>query len=128
MLLCIYLQHPNYNSGAGTIPNDISLIELSKPLTYSSSVKPIALPSSNQEFVYQQCAITGWGRTCGTCTISKICLNSTISFYLHHPILFVSFSHLVFFFHFMSAKLTLLNTSSMYYVHFLLYNTGMCTL
>lgn len=50
-----------------TISNDISLIELSSPLTFSASIQPIALPSAGQNFDNVVCTITGWGRTCGRC-------------------------------------------------------------
>jgi hypothetical protein len=41
--------------------NDIALLKFHQPVSYSSSVKPICLPS-NTEIDKTVCAITGWGR------------------------------------------------------------------
>ncbi len=56
------IPHPNYN--AYTFDNDIALMELDSPVTYSDYIKPICLPAPQHVFpsgntVY----ITGWGAT-----------------------------------------------------------------
>ena len=56
------ISHPNYN--AYTFDNDIALMELDSPVTYSDYIRPICLPAPQHVFpagntVY----ITGWGAT-----------------------------------------------------------------
>lgn len=56
------IRHEKYNH---TDQNyDIALLELSSPLKYSESIRPIALPSANQSFPdHLMCLVSGWGDT-----------------------------------------------------------------
>ena len=51
--------HPNYNRTALT--GDIGLIELDSPLNFSSTVRPISLPSRNIILPLTPVVATGWG-------------------------------------------------------------------
>ncbi|KAJ8368669.1 hypothetical protein SKAU_G00086970 [Synaphobranchus kaupii] len=54
--------HPYYNSY--TFDNDIALMELSSPVTFSQRIKPICLPSATHDFpAGKNVWITGWGAT-----------------------------------------------------------------
>uniref|UniRef100_A0A3P9L5G2 Suppression of tumorigenicity 14a n=1 Tax=Oryzias latipes TaxID=8090 RepID=A0A3P9L5G2_ORYLA len=54
------IPHPNYNYD--TYDNDIALMELERPVTYSDFIKPICLPAPQHIFeVGKQVYITGWG-------------------------------------------------------------------
>uniref|UniRef100_A0A3Q3QH61 Suppressor of tumorigenicity 14 protein homolog n=1 Tax=Monopterus albus TaxID=43700 RepID=A0A3Q3QH61_MONAL len=56
------IPHPNYNSY--TFDNDIALMELDSPVTYSNYIKPICLPSPQHDFpAGSNVWITGWGAT-----------------------------------------------------------------
>ncbi|CAB1452853.1 unnamed protein product [Pleuronectes platessa] len=56
------ISHPNYNEY--TFDNDIALMELASPVTYSDYIKPICLPSPQHDFqVGNTVWITGWGAT-----------------------------------------------------------------
>ncbi|XP_044060073.1 ST14 transmembrane serine protease matriptase a [Siniperca chuatsi] len=56
------IPHPNYN--AYTFDNDIALMELESPVTYSDYIRPICLPSPQHDFpVGSTVWITGWGAT-----------------------------------------------------------------
>ncbi|KAK5868980.1 hypothetical protein PBY51_009946 [Eleginops maclovinus] len=56
------ISHPNYN--AYTFDNDIALMELDSPVTYSDYIQPICLPSSQHNFPTASTVwITGWGAT-----------------------------------------------------------------
>lgn len=56
------IAHPNYNKF--TFDNDIALMELDSPVTYSDFIKPICLPAPQHEFPPGQSVwITGWGAT-----------------------------------------------------------------
>ena len=44
--------------------NDIALLELTEPVTYSASISPICLPSKKAPD-NAECYATGWGRTEG---------------------------------------------------------------
>ncbi|XP_005474858.1 ST14 transmembrane serine protease matriptase a [Oreochromis niloticus] len=56
------IPHPNYNKF--TFDNDIALMELDSPVTYSDFIKPICLPAPQHEFPPGQSVwITGWGAT-----------------------------------------------------------------
>ncbi|KAK2846663.1 hypothetical protein Q5P01_009662 [Channa striata] len=56
------IPHPNYNSY--TFDNDIALMELESPVTYSEYIKPICLPASSHDFPAGNSVwITGWGAT-----------------------------------------------------------------
>nr|XP_033811914.1 transmembrane protease serine 9 [Geotrypetes seraphini] len=55
-------RHPFYNGY--TLDNDVALLELLAPLTYSTAIKPICLPDPTHIFFEgTKCFITGWGST-----------------------------------------------------------------
>lgn len=56
------ISHPNYNSF--TFDNDIALMELDSPLTFTDYIRPICLPAPQHDFpVGNTVWITGWGAT-----------------------------------------------------------------
>lgn len=56
------ISHPNYNDY--TFDNDIALMELESPVTYSDFIKPICLPSAQHSFPAGNTVwVTGWGAT-----------------------------------------------------------------
>lgn len=56
------ISHPYYN--AFTFDNDIALMELDNPISYSDYIQPICLPSPQHEFkTGNNVWITGWGAT-----------------------------------------------------------------
>lgn len=56
------IPHPNYNDF--TFDNDIALMELDSPVTYSDYIKPICLPAPQHDFPSGSTVwITGWGAT-----------------------------------------------------------------
>ncbi|XP_070684944.1 ST14 transmembrane serine protease matriptase a isoform X2 [Pempheris klunzingeri] len=56
------IPHPNYN--AYTYDNDIALMELDSPVTYTDYIRPICLPASQHDFPSGNTVwITGWGAT-----------------------------------------------------------------
>ncbi|CAK6957913.1 ST14 transmembrane serine protease matriptase a [Scomber scombrus] len=56
------IPHPNYN--AYTYDNDIALMELDSPVTYSDYIQPICLPAAQHDFPAGNTVwITGWGAT-----------------------------------------------------------------
>lgn len=56
------IAHPNYNSY--TYDNDIALMELDSPVTYSDYIKPICLPAPTHDFPSgSNVWVTGWGAT-----------------------------------------------------------------
>lgn len=56
------LQHEKFDYS--TIDYDFSLLKLAEPLTFSDSIKPIALPSQDEVVDDDSlCIVTGWGNT-----------------------------------------------------------------
>lgn len=56
------IPHPNYN--AYTYDNDIALMELDSPVTYSDYIKPVCMPAPQHDFPSGHSVwITGWGAT-----------------------------------------------------------------
>lgn len=51
--------HENYNSV--TYENDIAIIRLDRPATFSKSIWPICLPDASQEFTNTRAFVIGWG-------------------------------------------------------------------
>ena len=51
--------HENYNSV--TYENDIAIIRLDRPATFSNSIWPICLPDASQEFTNTRAFVIGWG-------------------------------------------------------------------
>ncbi|MEE6487204.1 hypothetical protein FKM82_014831 [Ascaphus truei] len=55
-------KHPFYN--VYTLDNDVALLEMPSPLTYTNLIKPICLPDTSHSFTEgTRCFITGWGST-----------------------------------------------------------------
>jgi len=54
------INHPNYDKGQGSYPNDVSLLRLSRPISVPFTA--IAMQDAS-EAVDASCTITGWGRT-----------------------------------------------------------------
>lgn len=48
---------------AETVQNDIALLNLSKNVTFSSSVEAVNLPSGTDDYVGQVAVLIGWGLT-----------------------------------------------------------------
>lgn len=56
------ISHPNYNDY--TFDNDVALMELDSPVTYSDYIRPICLPAAQHNFPTGSTVwITGWGAT-----------------------------------------------------------------
>ncbi|CAN2390456.1 Domain of unknown function (DUF1986), partial [Pristimantis euphronides] len=54
--------HPQYNGPEGS--GDIALVQLSRPVTYSTAIRPVCLPPISMVFQPgTSCYVTGWGRT-----------------------------------------------------------------
>ncbi|XP_041812141.1 serine protease 27-like [Chelmon rostratus] len=54
------INHPDYNSN--TFDNDISLLQLSSPVEFSSYIRPVCLAASGSVFeAGTMCWVTGWG-------------------------------------------------------------------
>ncbi|KAK3885984.1 hypothetical protein Pcinc_009843 [Petrolisthes cinctipes] len=51
--------HESYNDN--NLSNDIAVLELSSPLTFSDTVMPVCAPNTNNNFVGQTATATGWG-------------------------------------------------------------------
>ncbi len=60
-------QHPDWNnSGYLGFPNDIAVMRLSTSADLSSPyISTITMASDGEDFVGDECYITGWGRTSG---------------------------------------------------------------
>ncbi|XP_069114628.1 fibrinolytic enzyme, isozyme C-like [Argopecten irradians] len=64
-------QHPSYNQGTGSYPNDIAVLKLRNPIALDSNENAAAIPlntRTNSELArlgFGDCRITGWGRTFG---------------------------------------------------------------
>jgi secreted trypsin-like serine protease len=60
------ITHPDYNDNdaRNVIINDIALLRLSKPVTFTDTVRPICLPSENVNLQqFKVCVATGFGHT-----------------------------------------------------------------
>lgn len=52
--------HEHFNKGS--LYNDVALLFLENPFTLQSSIQPICLPNSGEEFDFERCYATGWGK------------------------------------------------------------------
>lgn len=56
------IKHPMYFSIVKA--NDIALLELSSPVTFTNYIRPVCLAAEGSEFIPEtECWITGWGDT-----------------------------------------------------------------
>ncbi|MFE2110938.1 serine protease [Kitasatospora sp. NPDC059463] len=69
--------HENYNGNATGLPNDIAVLKLAAPLTYSPQIQPIALPAL-PDLLGGTATLTGWGRTTGGGTGSNTLQQATV--------------------------------------------------
>ncbi len=53
-----YLKHPNYNYKSND--NDIALMKLNVPVTYTDKISPICLPDNRQASLGEVGIVTGW--------------------------------------------------------------------
>lgn len=54
--------HPQYDPG--TLDFDVAVLELARPLSFSTNIQPVCLPLAIQKFpVGHKCMISGWGST-----------------------------------------------------------------
>lgn len=63
-LLC-FKKHPSFQN-YGSYPNDIALVKLDTPVSFSAAVQPIYLSNEGDSFNTNECWITGWGETRST--------------------------------------------------------------
>jgi len=56
-----WISHPSYNGN--TLVNDIALIRLNAPITFSNRASPVCLPGGRRPVVGQLGVVTGWGTT-----------------------------------------------------------------
>jgi len=54
-----WISHPNYDQRSSN--NDYAIVKLSSPVTFSTSVLPACLPSSNTNYDAVTATVTGWG-------------------------------------------------------------------
>ena len=55
--------HPNYDA-SNNYANDVSILTLASPISFSSVVAPVCLPSSvSPQYTGQLATVTGWGTT-----------------------------------------------------------------
>jgi secreted trypsin-like serine protease len=54
-------RHPNFD--INRVKNDISVIQLARPVTFNEYVQPLRLPPANAAIEGQVCTLTGWGNS-----------------------------------------------------------------
>ena len=59
-----WLQHPEFGQGAGFLPNDIMLCELSGVPDTSGNVAAAELAEGDEDYAGSLAIISGWGDTC----------------------------------------------------------------
>ncbi|XP_031638129.1 melanization protease 1-like [Contarinia nasturtii] len=61
------IPHVDYNPDSESQGNDIALLRLERPITYTEWIKPICLPASsevlNQNYARSKLILSGWGKT-----------------------------------------------------------------
>lgn len=54
-------QHPGFD--LSTVDNDVSVLKFTMPVKFTDNIKPINLPTPNQNFDNKIAVCSGWGRT-----------------------------------------------------------------
>ncbi|MFE5884360.1 serine protease [Streptomyces hydrogenans] len=70
------IRHQDYNGNAAGSPNDIALLKLTTPLTYTPLVQPIALPDP-LAYPSGTATLTGWGYVNGNGTDTSVLQQAT---------------------------------------------------
>lgn len=52
--------HPEFRNSS--LWNDVAVLNLREPVTYSPNVDTICLPRPNEQFLNNECVVTGWGK------------------------------------------------------------------
>ncbi|XP_050545031.1 trypsin-2-like isoform X2 [Daktulosphaira vitifoliae] len=73
--------HPDYDTA--THANDIALIRLNRPLTFSTYVQPICLPKTNMQIYNKTAVVCGWGQTAFDEEISNVLLEVAVPVWDH---------------------------------------------
>merc|ERR1712088_1002845 len=57
-------KHPKFDINSASVDNDITILKLSKDLTFSDKIKPVCLPTSaTQDYSGKASTVSGWGGT-----------------------------------------------------------------
>ena len=74
-------QHPDFiNLGAAAWPNDIALLELTVSADESDpNIQSVPISSREVDFPYSDCMISGWGRTCGSCSLPFVLMKTPMN-------------------------------------------------
>ncbi|MEU5216789.1 serine protease [Streptomyces sp. NPDC020807] len=72
------IRHENYNGNANGAPNDIAVLQLATPITYTPQIQPIALPLL-PDLLGGTATVTGWGHTTGGGTASNTLQQATVT-------------------------------------------------
>ncbi|XP_044866249.1 serine protease 27-like [Mauremys mutica] len=60
------VRHPDYKEN--TLVADIALVQLTEPVTFTDTIRPVSLPGSSTQFpAGEKCWVTGWGNTGSGC-------------------------------------------------------------
>jgi elastase-2 len=62
------VNHPDYGSGAGAYPNDISVLEMTSSVS-GPNIQAATMAEGSNDYAGSTAAISGWGRTCGSCSL-----------------------------------------------------------
>ncbi|XP_034473436.1 phenoloxidase-activating factor 2 [Drosophila innubila] len=54
------IYHEQFNKGS--LYNDVALLFLESPLNFQENIQPVCLPNSGEQFDYDRCFATGWGK------------------------------------------------------------------
>ncbi len=58
------MENGKYTYNSQTLDNDIAIVELAKPISFTDTVWPAALPAENSELTAGTvCTVSGWGTT-----------------------------------------------------------------
>jgi len=69
------IRHPSYN--AATIENDLALLQLSSPVTYTPRVQPISLRTGSTA-ISAPAKVSGWGQTTSTSASSDVLMKAVL--------------------------------------------------